>query len=451
MKFSSLSKIYIVLLFPVLVSCNTTGAMSVPKAPTPQLISVNKPISQQSSFVLQKVVANIKRGTAIGHFPSSGNMGSVGVDGYLCNDSHSGKSTMDWGAGSSVLGNWSTELGEIFYETLNTNGFNVAGDPKDLFGQNKSVASAEYLVGASITQIKSNFCEDHHWWDGRPLNEYSGEMYLNVTWTVFSNLTQREVMEIQSGGYHRQIATKKEGIILTFHNAFAAAVESFISTKEFQDIALKAENAGSTLQAFKGQPLQLVLPEVSQEIIENKLDTVLSAVVTIRSGAGHGSGFIINEDGYILTNAHVVNEATNVAVILNNGLEILGEVIRTNEQRDVALVKVPLRIPSPLPIRHKQAENLEKVYVIGSPLKEELQSSVTSGIVSAYRNSSDPNSSYIQSDAAISPGNSGGPLLDQYGNVMGISVSKLTGNSAEGINLFIPALNALDALKIIPQ
>ena len=178
---------------------------------------------------------------------------------------------------------------------------------------------------------------------------------------------------------------------------------------------------------------------------------MLSAVVTIRSGAGHGSGFIINEDGYILTNAHVVNEATNVAVILNNGLEILGEVIRTNEQRDVALVKVPLRIPSPLPIRHKQAENLEKVYVIGSPLKEELQSSVTSGIVSAYRNSSDPNSSYIQSDAAISPGNSGGPLLDQYGNVMGISVSKLTGNSAEGINLFIPALNALDALKIIPQ
>ncbi|MEX1034635.1 MAG: trypsin-like peptidase domain-containing protein [Sneathiella sp.] len=451
MNILSMNYKFLLLLFPLLVSCNTTGVMVVPKALPAQIASVNTPVSQQSSFVLQKVVANIKRGTIIGHFPAAGNMDAVGVDGYLCNDSHSDKSTMEWGAGSSVLGNWSTELGEIFYEVLSTNGFNVAGDPKDLFGQDKSVSSAEYLVGASITQISSNFCQVHHWWDGRPLDEYSGEMFVHVNWTVFSTLTQREVMKVGTSGYYKQVDPKKDTVILAFHNAFAGAVESFIASSKFKEVALKGEDSASMLQGFQGKALPLSLPDISADPIENRLNTVFSAVVTVRSGMGHGSGFIINEDGYVLTNAHVVNESSKVTIILNNGLEVLGDVVRVSERRDVALIKAPLRIPTPLPIRKKQAENLEKVYVIGSPLKEELQSSVTSGIVSALRNSTDPNSSYIQSDAAISPGNSGGPLLDQFGNVVGISVSKLTGNSAEGINLFIPILSALDALKITSQ
>lgn len=425
--------------------------MVVPKVQPAHIASVNTPVAQQSSFVLQKVVANIKRGTIIGHFPAAGNMGAVGVNGYLCNDSHSGKSTMEWGAGSSVLGNWSTELGEIFYEVLSTNGFNVAGDPKDLFDQGKSVSSAEYLVGASITQISSNFCQVHHWWDGRPLDEYSGEMFVHVNWTVFSTLTRREIMTVETSGYYKQVEPKKDTVILTFHNAFAEAVESFIASNEFKEVALKEKDTASMLQSFQGEELPLSFSDISDDPIENKLDAVFSAVVTVRSGMGHGSGFIINEDGYILTNAHVVNDSSKVAVILNNGLEVFGDVIRVSEQRDVALIKVPLRIPTPLPIRRKEAENLEKIYVIGSPIREELQSSVTSGIVSAFRNSSDPNASYIQSDAAVSPGNSGGPLLDQYGNVMGLSVIKYTGIGAEGINLFIPILSALDALKITGQ
>ncbi|WP_334128898.1 S1C family serine protease [Sneathiella sp.] len=451
MKILSLRNNLLLLLFPLLVSCNTTGIMAVSKVPPAHVDPVTIPLSQQSSFVLQKVVANIKRGTIIGHFPASGNMDAVGVDGFLCNDSHSGKSTMEWGAGSSVLGNWSTELGEIFYEVLNTNGFNVAGDPRDLFGQSRSVSSAEYLVGASITKISSNFCQVHHWWDGRPLDEYSGEMFVDVDWTVFSTLTQREVMKVETSGYYKQVEPKKDTVILTFHNAFAGAVESFIASNEFRKVALKEDSATSMLQGFQGNALPLSLPVVSADSIESKLNTVLAAVVTVRSGMGHGSGFIINEDGYILTNAHVVNESSKAAIILNNGLEVIGDVIRVSEQRDVALIKVPLRISAPLPIRKKQAELLEKIYVIGSPLREGLQSSVTAGIVSAHRNSSDSATSYIQSDAATSPGNSGGPLLDQNGNVMGISVAKVTGKAAEGINLFIPILSALDALKIIPQ
>ena len=88
----------------VVGSCNTTPMMPVSKvtsAPTPE---INTPTADQASFVLSKVVASIRRGTAIANFPAGG----LDVDGSLCNYKHSGNSTLEWDAGSSVLGNWST-------------------------------------------------------------------------------------------------------------------------------------------------------------------------------------------------------------------------------------------------------------------------------------------------------------------------------------------------------
>lgn len=111
-----------------LVGCNTTSVMSVQKTPeasSPEAVAA-MPASQQSKFVLTKIVSGIKRGTVIAHFPS----GDFGVDGYLCNRSYrSGNATLEWDTGKSMLGDWSTELGTIFHDSLTARGFNVAGDP----------------------------------------------------------------------------------------------------------------------------------------------------------------------------------------------------------------------------------------------------------------------------------------------------------------------------------
>jgi serine protease Do len=103
-------------------------------------------------------------------------------------------------------------------------------------------------------------------------------------------------------------------------------------------------------------------------------------------------------------------------------VELEGEVLRKNDQRDVALIKVPIRVPSVLAIREKAVSLLEKVFVIGTPIMVGLKSTITTGIVSAHRHLEPSNLDFIQSDAAASPGNSGGPLLDKGGNVIGIAV-----------------------------
>ncbi|MCH9050748.1 MAG: trypsin-like peptidase domain-containing protein [Proteobacteria bacterium] len=102
-------------------------------------------------------------------------------------------------------------------------------------------------------------------------------------------------------------------------------------------------------------------------------------------------------------------------------------------------------------VRLERPARLEKTFVIGTPIKAGLRSTVTSGVVSAIRIEPRSGLSFIQSDAAVSPGNSGGPLLDENGNVIGISVIKIIGNSSEGLNLFIPIDEALEALNLKPK
>ena len=185
-----------------------------------------------------------------------------------------------------------------------------------------------------------------------------------------------------------------------------------------------------------------------KRVLADSLDKILLSVVTIRLGLGHGTGFVISENGLIVTNAHVVGTAKKVTVILSNGVELAGEVLRVSNQRDVALVKVPIRVPSALPLRIEKPSPLEKVYVIGTPIKEGLRSTVTVGIVCAVRSDESTGLGFIQSDAAVSPGNSGGPLLDNGGNVIGITVLKVVGRASEGLNMFIPIKSALKALNI---
>ena len=108
--------------------------MVVPKVTNTDLIEVAIPANKQASFALSKVIANLKRGTTIAHFPGAG---VKGVEGTFCNQTGGSDATIEWGAGSSVLGNWSTELGEIFHEVLSQGGINVVGDPKNLFTQPK--------------------------------------------------------------------------------------------------------------------------------------------------------------------------------------------------------------------------------------------------------------------------------------------------------------------------
>jgi len=166
---------------------------------------------------------------------------------------------------------------------------------------------------------------------------------------------------------------------------------------------------------------------------------------------GQGSGFIVSPDGYILTNAHVVNDADRVTVRLTDRREYRAKVIGKDKQTDVALIKIDAKdLPTVKLGSSREANVGEWVVAIGSPFG--FDNSVTAGIVSA-KGRSLPDSSYvpmIQTDVAVNPGNSGGPLFNLSGEVIGINsqIYSRTGAFA-GISFAVPietALNVKDQL-----
>jgi S1-C subfamily serine protease len=174
-----------------------------------------------------------------------------------------------------------------------------------------------------------------------------------------------------------------------------------------------------------------------------------AAVVTIKLENGHGSGFFISRDGYLLTNHHVVGDEKFVTIKLTTGRQMPGEVLRSHKARDVALVKVNEAAMAALALQLDPPDVLAEVYAVGTPLREEYSTTISKGIVSAYRTFNDLK--HIQSDAAIHGGNSGGALVDRFGNVVGVSVSGYTTSEQKvgtSINFFIPIADALKFLAV---
>lgn len=160
-----------------------------------------------------------------------------------------------------------------------------------------------------------------------------------------------------------------------------------------------------------------------------------------RKQRGAGSGFIISEDGYILTNNHVVGDADTITVRLDDKREFEAKVIGTDVQTDVALIKIDSKNLPTVPLGDSDGIDVgEWVIAIGSPF--ELNQTVTVGVVSAKgRNRIGINDyeNFIQTDAAINPGNSGGPLLNIHGKVIGINTAIFSRSGGYmGIGFAIP-------------
>lgn len=174
---------------------------------------------------------------------------------------------------------------------------------------------------------------------------------------------------------------------------------------------------------------------------------------------GIGSGFIINEEGYILTNYHVIQGAQEISVTLSNDVTTTAQVINYDENQDVAMIKITdesVEIPATVELGDSDAlQPGEEVIAIGTPLSTELSSTVTKGIISATSRSvaveSGVTMNLIQTDAAINAGNSGGPLVNTKGEVVGINSSKISGEAVEGIGFSIPINDIKDKIESLSK
>ncbi len=199
--------------------------------------------------------------------------------------------------------------------------------------------------------------------------------------------------------------------------------------------------------------------------ISNGVDKVYNSVVVVENynntSTSIGSGFIYDEEGYILTNQHVINSSDQIKIKLSNGNVVNATVIGSDEFSDIGVVKIDKKYVSQV-ATIGSSENIkvgDTVFAIGTPMNGKYEGTVTRGVISGKNRLvevSVSSSSYdwimnvMQTDAAINPGNSGGPLCDINGNVIGINSMKIVQDDIEGIGFAIPIEDAIKyANKIV--
>lgn len=210
----------------------------------------------------------------------------------------------------------------------------------------------------------------------------------------------------------------------------SASSDGTVSAMSDQDIAAKLTPSVVCIQNY----------QVTQNYGFMQTDTSDSSV----SPASEGSGIIMSEDGYIITNAHVVEGATSLKVMTSDGETYEAQLIGSDTVTDLAVVKIDAT--GLTAAEFGSSEDLrvaDKVMAIGNPGGHELSSSVTIGYVSALNRAIANNTTgytmeYIQTDAAINPGNSGGALINEYGQVVGINSAKISATGYEGLGFAIP-------------
>jgi len=159
--------------------------------------------------------------------------------------------------------------------------------------------------------------------------------------------------------------------------------------------------------------------------------------------AGAGTGFIISEDGYIVTNNHVVEGSDGLQIIFHDGSTTQGTLIGVDSITDLAVIKVDGGVPATVPLGNSDALRPgEEVIAIGSALGD-YNSTVTAGVISGLGRKLEELDNLVQHDAPINPGNSGGPLLNMQGEVVGVNVAVIrtspNGITAEGLAFAIPS------------
>ncbi len=194
-------------------------------------------------------------------------------------------------------------------------------------------------------------------------------------------------------------------------------------------------------------------PQIEDPVLRKFFDRQYPQDSSVEDETSLGSGVIVSSDGYILTNNHVIEQADQIIVALQDGRHAVAKVVGTDQETDLAVIKVELVNLPVLPFKTSASLVGDVVLAIGNPFG--VGQTVTQGIISATGRSGLGINTYvdfIQTDAAINPGNSGGALIDVAGNLVGINTAIFSRSGGSlGIGFAIPAQQAQQVLQAIMQ
>jgi S1-C subfamily serine protease len=378
---------------------------------------------------------------------------------------------------------------QTFHDAMEANGYDVV-EGLDLIDEEaeNDVDRAEYTITAKVMDVQVDMCnspkdEDstHYFWEWPNPGE-RGEFYIAIDWTVWDPVKMAVAYKTRTEGYTKRKLPNVEGLALMFDDAFEMATHNLAANPQFYDLIVKgvkpkdyslSERQKRLDDQWASRPRKfdpredVILPNQkrSAQPFNKWAEEGRKAAVMVQK-IGHGSGFFISKQGHILTTYSAVGDALRTRIVTSDRrFKIPAEVLRVDKARNVALLKLE-EIPegleiTTLPIRPEWPKVGEDVYTIGVPLDwKYMTDTLTKGIVSAHRKNYKffgVQQDFIQADVEIHRGSSGGPLLDEYGNVVGIaqapsdiSDGKDTIPHGVGLNYFIPIEEALARLDIAP-
>ncbi|PKR81185.1 hypothetical protein CW751_06260 [Brumimicrobium salinarum] len=290
-------------------------------------------------------------------------------------------------------------------------------------------ADLNYLALTKITPI-------HYYGQGA---FYRGE--IGIKWTV-KDIYKTEIFTFEDKVTTGEIATpfpKKDEEAILFNDAFAISLDNLLKSEDYianSEVMKKAEELDK---------IEIAEPT---NTIDKNIGQALAATVTIKTDEGHGSGFFINNEGYILTNHHVISRDEDYTVVLNNGEEFDAEIIQSNAFDDVAIIKIDHQNKLSYDIQNfKEGSIGDDIYAIGTPNAVELGQTLSKGIISGQR-TNDNGQEYYQTDASVNRGNSGGAFVNSEGEILGIVNAKLVGIGVEGVGFAIKIGKIQEMLNI---
>lgn len=284
--------------------------------------------------------------------------------------------------------------------------------------------------------------------------------YTQAEETIYPDIAEPKNTKKKKGRRKRGLGANIMALILVaVISATAGGVTSAVVTSKYlaKNNNINSNKSNTNTQISSSNTPTSTLGTLSIPDIAKKVGPAVVGVSTksfpknlgygfvIEGQPGLGSGIIFDEKGYILTNYHVVEGAQTINVIFNNGKEASAKVINSDPNYDVAVIKITdesVKMPGVAEFGDSDSLQVgETAVAIGNPLGTDLLGSVTSGIISAVDRTIDERNAdlkMIQTNAAINAGNSGGPLINSKGQVIGINTEKKVGTGVEGLGFAIP-------------
>lgn len=308
-----------------------------------------------------------------------------------------------------------------------------------------------YVLRPIVTKQDINSCLPHVW----DIEVQQGEVFISINWQLVRKDDNFILFNLTTEGFEELLEPVKNGGRILIESVWRENVRKLVTNEDFRLLITLDTTEKAPPQTQITSTNNIVDEKYNVLIINQQKSKTLSknanwedAVVTIEFKDGHGSGFAISEN-YILTNYHVVGSKKEVTLKFaeKNGFkqEATGTVIRKNAKRDVALIEIKGKLPKYLSISKIKPKSRDEVYTLGTPLDTKYAGTLNPGSITHPERELE-GLTYIQSNAHIYPGNSGGPMVNSDGQVIAISV--MGDSRAEGINFFIPIDSALEYLNL---